>query len=273
MKKIATIILNRNLPDVTDQLYEKFERINNDITDLFVVESGSSKEKLSQYCTWWANWESALTHGLRYARGFNYAISQFIKEGLFEKYDYYFFVCNDVEFDKDILSPLYGELSAHPKVGIISPCSDNWGELKLLGKDKTKYVWHVNHLAWLVKREFIETIVDITDIDYMNGLYDGTNFRGYFSDIELVVKGYVNEWATALTTKAIIHEQLDSLKNKASLMDTDPYEENLKRVFAEGSVWMKQKYGFNSKWQMQKYAEVFYNYFFNLNPSLKQWKL
>ena len=36
MKRVATIILNRNLQEVTDQLYEKLDRNDGDLTDIYV---------------------------------------------------------------------------------------------------------------------------------------------------------------------------------------------------------------------------------------------
>ena len=37
MKRIATIILNRNLPEVTDRLYEHLIKFDGDLTDIYVV--------------------------------------------------------------------------------------------------------------------------------------------------------------------------------------------------------------------------------------------
>ena len=42
MTKFATIILNRNLPNITDKLYRRIKKDND--TDIFVVESGSKKK-------------------------------------------------------------------------------------------------------------------------------------------------------------------------------------------------------------------------------------
>ena len=41
MKPIATIILNRNLPEVTNALYQHLDQYDGDTTDLYVVEAGS----------------------------------------------------------------------------------------------------------------------------------------------------------------------------------------------------------------------------------------
>jgi hypothetical protein len=76
MSRIATIVLNRNLPEVTDRLCDQLERIDGNLTDVFVVESGSNDSHLSRHCTWYADWPEVRDHGLRYQRGMNYALSQ-----------------------------------------------------------------------------------------------------------------------------------------------------------------------------------------------------
>ena len=81
MKKVATIILNRNLPAVTERLYEHLEKYDGDLTDIYVVEAGSDAGKLSRYSTWHANSDEILRNGLRYGRGMNFGLTQLIKEG------------------------------------------------------------------------------------------------------------------------------------------------------------------------------------------------
>ena len=45
MNRIATI-LNRNLPEPTDSLYEHLLTNDGDMTDIFVLEAGSDDDKL-----------------------------------------------------------------------------------------------------------------------------------------------------------------------------------------------------------------------------------
>ena len=175
MKKTATIILNRNLPKVTDKLYESIWQRNSGETDIFVVESGSQEDSLSQYYTYWANWKEALENGLRINRGFNYGLLKLWEEGKFKNYDYFFFLVNDTEFEeKPIISILRKEMEAHPRLGILSPCCQHWGEKQLIKPEGTKYFWYVNFFAWYVRRTYIEDIMELESPDYMNFLFDGT---------------------------------------------------------------------------------------------------
>ena len=44
-------------------------------TDIFILESGSDKKKLSKYYTWWAKDPLVKKNGLRFPRGMNFALS------------------------------------------------------------------------------------------------------------------------------------------------------------------------------------------------------
>ena len=98
MKKVATIILNRNLPQVTNLLYENIYKHNKKYTDIFVVESGSDEKNMSKYVTWNADWKEAKQNGLRYARGMNFGLSNLWREGKFNNYEAFLLLTNDTEF-------------------------------------------------------------------------------------------------------------------------------------------------------------------------------
>lgn len=273
MSRVAVVILNRNLPEVTDGLVEQFLAQDTSATDVFVVESGSDHERLSKYCTWWADWPEALQFGLRFPRGFNYALSQLQRSGRFNDYEHFFLVCNDISFDDALVPILLSEMEQHPRVGILSPCAFNWAERELIGPEQTRYVSHGNHIAWMVRRSYAETIMERHKADYMNFLYDGTNFRGYYADQELIIKAYVNDYAAAITTKCTFHERTELLKTRHDLIRTDRYEVNLRHLFEEGQEWMRRKYGFNTRRQMTLYAQAFYDRFFLTYPELAKYRL
>ncbi len=274
MKRVATIILNRNLADVTDRLCEHLLKHDKDITDVFVVESGSDPDSLSQYVTWHANWPEAITHGLRFSGGMNYGLSQLWKEEKFANYDAFFLLTNDTVLpDGPTVAPLMNVLDQHPQVGILSPCGVRWGERLLLKEEATKYFWFVHNNALLLRREFIENIMNHQQPDAKNFLFDASNFRGYGSESELIAKAYANDWAAAITTQIFVEENESYLLNQADLIKTEKYEDNLKLYLEEGRVWMRNKYGFNSHWSMQQYVKGFYDKFFEFHPEYSQYKV
>jgi hypothetical protein len=274
MKRVATIILNRNLPEVTNRLYEHLVRHDGNATDVFVVEAGSDSERLSRYTTWHADWPDALTHGLRYSRGMNYGLSQLWKEGKFHQYEAFFLLTNDTELqERSTLAPLTTILDQHPRAGIISPCSARWGERFLLKAQSTKYFWFIHNNAYLLRRAFMEVILNEDQPDAMGFLFDGSNFRGYGCESELIAKAYANDWAAAITSEVWAGENESHLLNQADLIKTEGYEENLKLYVEEGRRWMRNKYGFNSRWSMQQYVKSFYDRFFEFHPEFESYRI
>ncbi len=107
----------------------------------------------------------------------------------------------------------------------------------------------------------------------MDFLFDGTNFRGYGSEHELIAKAYANDWAAAITSHVWAAENESHLLDHADQIKTEAYEENLKLYIAEGRRWMRKKYGFNSHWSMQQYVKGFYENFFEFHPEYSKFKL
>lgn len=273
-KRVATIILNRNLPEVTNHLYEHLMQYDVDLTDIYVVEAGSDAERCSKYTTWHVNTPDVVAQGLRYSRGMNYGLSQLWLEKKFDQYDAFFLLTNDTELQKKTtLKSLIEILDKHPRVGILSPCSERWGERLLLNKQTTKYFWFIHNNAYLLRREFIESICNEEQPNGMGFLFDGTNFRGYGSESELIAKAYANDWAAAITAEVWAFENETYLIDKADLIKTEGYEENLKLYVDEGLRWMRNKYGFKNRWSMQHYVKTFYDHFFEFHPEFKAFQL
>lgn len=147
------------------------------------------------------------------------------------------------------------------------------GERLLLKDEKTKYFWFIHNNAYLLRREFIESICDKEQPEVIDFLFDGTNFRGYGSEHELIAKAYANDWAAAITSEVWAGENELHLLDHADQIKTERYEENLKLYIAEGRRWMRKKYGFNSHWSMQQHVKGFYDKFFEFHPEYNQYKI
>tara|TARA_B100000242_G_scaffold16732_1_gene10274 strand:- start:7789 stop:8613 length:825 start_codon:yes stop_codon:yes gene_type:complete len=274
MTKICTIILNRNLPQPTNALYEHLMEYDYENNDTYIIEAGSDKDKLSKYCTWFANDPEIIKNGLRYARGMNYALLELFKARNWEKYEAFFLLTNDTElYPQETIKTLISILEEHPMVGILSPASKNWGEVNLLKDLQTKYFWFIHNNALLLRRKFIEAIMEKENPNYFNFLFDGNNFRGYLTESEIIAKAYANDWAAAITTKVLAEENETYLLEKSDLIKTDDFFENRKLYLEEGKNWIKRKYGFNSRWTMNQYVKFFYDQFFVYNPDLEKYKI
>ena len=271
MKKTATIILNRNLPKETDALVEHLKKYDGDYTDIFVIEAGSDRNKLSKYCTWHVESEEVIKHGLRYSRGMNYGLLKLWKEGDWKKYDSFFLITNDTKFPKNqnTVKTLQKIQEEYPRVGILSPCSKRWGEKDLIGANSLKYFWFIHNNAYYLRKELIEQLINTDNPSYMDFLFDGNNFRGYLSESEIIAKAYANDWAAAITIEVYAEEDESYLFDKSKFIKTESYEKNLQLYVDEGLKWAKKKYGFNNRWQMIQYSKLFYDKFFDYFPEEK----
>ena len=272
-KKTATIILNRNLPVETDNLVSHIKKYDENLTDIFVIEAGSDKNNLSKNMTWHVKDEFTLSYGLRYPRGLNFGIKKLFEENLLNKYDSIFFLTNDTILEeKETIQPLRQVLVEHERMGILSPCSKDWGEKIILNDCNIKYFWFIHSHAYFVRKKFIEDLCNFEN-DYINLLFDGNNFRGWGLETELIAKGYANNWASGITNEVMIEENNSLLLEKSDLIKTEKFDENLKLYVNEGKEWMRNKYGFKSKWDMIFYAKSFYNDFFKKNKDLIKYKI
>lgn len=273
IKKYCAIILNRNLPKVTNRLYKNLKKNNTDL-DVYIIESGSDKKKLSRYCTWYADWKSAKKNGLRYSRGMNFALSKLDDENKIDKYEAFILLSNDTEFSNySITGKINSILKKHKKIGILSPCSKYWGEYKLLKKNKTKYFWFIHNNAYIITKNFLNTVKTKSKNPHIDYFFDGTNFRGYGSEFDIILKAYSNDFSAAITSKIIAEENTSYLQNSFNEIKTDSYDKNLKSYIKEGETWLKKKYGFSDKWSINMTVKLFYDKFFEYHPKLKDFKI
>jgi hypothetical protein len=161
----------------------------------------------------------------------------------------------------------------HPRLGILSPCSERWGEKNLLKDQHLRYFWFIHNNAYFFRKDFLLSVANLKNPSYMDFIFDGKNFRGYGAESELIAKAYVNDWAAGITSSVIASENESYLLNRSALIKTDKYEANIELYLKEGLEWMHQKYGFRSRWQMQQYVKSFYDKFFEFHPELSQYKI
>ena len=92
----AVIILNRNLPQETDELVNSLIEKNNVLLeDIYVVEAGSRPKDISKFCTWHVTTEKVIEKGLRFNRGMNYGLMKLFDQDLIKKYSSVLLLTND----------------------------------------------------------------------------------------------------------------------------------------------------------------------------------
>ena len=274
MKEIATIILNRNLPKQTNKLVNISREYDGNISDIYVIEAGSDLSQLSKYCTWHVNDKKTIRQGLRYCNGMNYGLFKLWKEKKLFDYKAILLLTNDTLINnKKFITPLYKELKSNSQIGLISPCGEEWGEKEYLKKTKTKFFYYIHNHAYLINIDLIKKIYNPNPNSYKEFFFDGNNFRGYGTEIEIIAKCYYNDFAAAITSKVICKEDETLLKRYYKSIKTEEYKINQKLYFDEGNKWMRKKYGFSNKWDMIFYAKNVYDKFFDYHPNLNKYKL
>ena len=136
-----------------------------------------------------------------------FRLLQLYKSGVFKNYKYFLLVTNDTEFErKSFVSDIIELFEHYPKIGLLSPCSEIWGEVELIPDNSLKCFWYIHNTAYFLRRELIEDIMENSEPTYLNFLFDGSNFRGYGADTEIITKGYINDWASAITNRVWVKE-------------------------------------------------------------------
>tara|TARA_B100000674_G_C37929690_1_gene957320 strand:- start:531 stop:1364 length:834 start_codon:yes stop_codon:yes gene_type:complete len=271
----ATIILNRNNPRKTDLLVDHLKHFDACETDIYVLEAGSDPDKLSSYVTWHISSPEVTRDGLRFSRGMNQALLNiYNNKTLWSRYDYFFLLTNDICLKQQkTIAPLLKIFDEHPKLGILSPCGEDWGERNLIPSDSTKYVWTLFTNTLCIRKKFMELIINPSQHQGNRFLFDGDNFRGYLMDSELVAKAYANNFAVAVTTKVLFSKKETYSLDLPDLFDQEAYTDTLRLYISEGEEWLRRKYGFSSRWVMNSYIRHLFEQFFCYNDECIPYKI
>ncbi len=119
--KVAAIIVNRNQPEMTNELVVRLLAMQYKVSiDVYVVEMGS--EKKSKYCSFY--YPDTDYRGKCYGHnvGIRLAKSQ-------SSYDYYWVMMNDLAYpeNQNALYTLFNTMELNPRLGIISPAEPEAG--------------------------------------------------------------------------------------------------------------------------------------------------
>jgi len=135
------------------------------------------------------------------------------------------------------------------------------------------YFWYVHNNAYMIRREMIEDLMIKNPKSPEQFLFDGSNFRGFLTDLEIIMKGYLNSWASGITSICYATENESHLIDKSHLIKTESYDTNLKLYLEEGLNWIHKKYGFRDRWQMTLQCKGHYDNFFKDYPEYIDYKL
>lgn len=228
IKDVAVVIVNRDRPDLTDQLVENINKNKGDLLiDLYVIEMGSSQ--LSKHATF--RYDDTDFRGKAY--GHNVGVRYVKARG---KYRYYFTVMNDVYFTSvNGLEELVVVADRYTDVGIISPTEPESGYAGGICKPIKGREYHcvsqVNYLALLIRSECIDSIGYLTpEFKYCWGAIHELSYKMYLN-------GYKVAYCDVVTMK---HLGSSTYGKVASTVSREEYLQKAQRFAAQ---YMIEHYG------------------------------
>lgn len=168
MTKTLAIILNHNLPEYTNLLYQSLKEFQDENYDLLVMDNGSKPELMP------AVMHIRLEKNLYWGGALNEAFKLVLND---PQYDSLLFLNNDMEVTAEVfVNLLRGELFSND-LAIVSPCiagrAQPWKQMQSWGSHETRIVKWVDLMAPLFHRKFIEAV----------GQYDPELYYGWGQEL------------------------------------------------------------------------------------------
>lgn len=162
--KTAAVILNHNLPDYTDMLYESLKPYERGDYELMVFDNGSNEAGRSRYTT------HALDQNVYFGGGFNAAMQMVIES---DEYDSLLFLNNDLtvhpyNFVKVLREEMFGDEHFHT-YEIVSPSFYNieplgqchWKTMHNWGAPFTRFVPFIDFQCPLISKRLLKEVGEI----------------------------------------------------------------------------------------------------------------
>lgn len=167
--KTAAFILNHNLPDYTDMLYESLKPYERTDYDLFVIDNGSSKEGKSKHTS------LELEDNVYFGGGFNAAMQYTLES---KEYDSMMFLNNDLTVHPyNFVKALREEMLSG--YDIVSPSFYNvepnkqchWKSMHSWSAKDTRPVDYIDFQCPLISRRLLEEVKELSpDLKYGWGI-------------------------------------------------------------------------------------------------------
>lgn len=259
---IDVIILNRNLGEVCDNLVERLNSFLIEGKDqVIVVDSGSEPQLRSRFTSIGLSDELTHQQGLRFGRGMNLGLQH--RESLENKNPWILLLPVDTEIVEWDLHRVLQNLKSQDRIAALKPASQNSEYLKILDGSTLKYGWNFEEGAWLINSSFVSYVQNsLETADF----FDENNFRGYLTSLDLAFRAYVNGFGIAITSGLVVYENETYLLDKASLIRTEPLDENQKLMIAEGLNWLRRKYQIQDVWDFAQLVRLCFDQFLVENP-------
>lgn len=204
MKKIAALILNRNLPQLADELGDWILKQHSDFVDLYVLENGSDPDKYSKY----ANIVLETSRGP--AGGINEGLHQLSEKG----YEYIWVNYNDARYEqRGFLQYALNVMETDPAVALVMPFwKDN---MWVYGHRKAnELVTFSSILGFVVRREALMQIANHPHFK-LEPLWDSSNFSNHDNILATLLVLYQRKLC-AVTNRRFTVFELNTVADEVS---------------------------------------------------------
>ncbi|NOR87087.1 MAG: hypothetical protein GQ527_05710 [Bacteroidales bacterium] len=179
MSKTLVIILNHNLPEITDDLYHELEKYKDDSYDLRVMDNGSREEFTSVHTS--IRYEENLFWGGALNKAFDLLLQN-------DHYDSLLFLNNDIEVNGEIFVKSLRKELFDNKYAIVSPCISGkalpWKQMQNWGGKSVREVKWIDNQAPLIHRKLVEAI----------GQFDENLYHGWGQELICFDVCQKNNW-------------------------------------------------------------------------------
>ena len=153
MSKTLAIILNHNLPEATDDLFESLFPFQEDLYELLVIDNGSHEKHIAK------NTFIRLNENIFWGGALNVAFNMVLED---EKYDSLLFLNNDIELNGDGFVSTLRTAMFKNDLAIVTPCmagkANPWKQMMNWGTQGIRIVNWIDNQAPLFSRKLIEEI-------------------------------------------------------------------------------------------------------------------
>lgn len=224
MSKTAAFILNHNLPDYTDMLYESLKPYERTDYDLFVIDNGSTPEGKSKHTSF------ELGENVYFGGGFNAAMQYTLEN---KKYDSMMFLNNDLtvhpyNFVRSLREEMFEEVfmdkycSQEQRYDIVSPSFYNiepkgqchWKSMHSWSAKETRPVDYIDFQCSLISRRLLEQVKEI----------DGDLLYGWGICFYFALMAKHNSWKLGMVDRCcVLHHNSLTIKKGVAGLDIPTY--------------------------------------------------
>lgn len=270
MSRMAAIVLNRNLPQLADELGDWILASSADLADLYVVENGSDQDKYSKFANiiFKESWGPA--------RGVNEALKQLMKK----PYKYFWVSYNDARYEASgFARAAVAAMENDSRLGLMTgywlgnvTVYGHWGELAILSTFEV--------LSFVVSRRALEACRVWPEIN-LDPFWDSSNYTAHFNSLATALALYESGFYVAADQRYKIYERREEAdENSEVARGMADHEWKHVKGLADRGEWLARAFPQyrgdpkDVRWQIQRrIVKEIIKRFPDIKPDLSQLSL